>query len=271
MPQITGLTSVTKENLLLDAGAFFKNYDMATDTFATAVAAGKLIGATAGGGSFSVVENVRQPEVDGAKSNTKGLVFIDHVVVTMGLNVVEMTPAALKLALGSADQATHNAKYEKITGRHNVLDADYLTNITWVGKVSGSDDPMVIVVKNALSLNGLTIKVEDKKEAVVPITLTGHYDPAANDTPPYEIYCPSNTPVVRPATYTHDTGDIVLKVGGGTVSDVKNGVTSLTPTTHFTYADPVLTIKNAYLSGLTGVVPLTIVTNNGNVTFTVTT
>ena len=44
----TGLTTKTPDNLLLDAGAYFKNYDIAKDTPETAK--DKLIGATQGGG-----------------------------------------------------------------------------------------------------------------------------------------------------------------------------------------------------------------------------
>jgi hypothetical protein len=267
----TGLTATSKDALLLDAGAFFKNYVIASDTYATAVSAGKLIGATAGGGSFSAVPNVRQIELDGAKSNTKGLEVIDNWVVTMTANVKEATLAAMELALGAASHATYSSDYEKVSPGSAFADADYETNITWVGKLAGSALPVIIVINNALSLNGLTMNFEDKNEAVIPITITGHYPLTDLDTPPFEIYYPLDTPVVVPSTYSHTSGDIVLKVGGGAVTAVMNGETALTATTHYTYVDPTLTLKDAYLTTLTGEVPLTIVTANGNVTFTVTT
>ena len=52
MRKYSGFTTETAQSLLLNAGAFFKNFDPATDTFDSAVAAGKLIGATKGGGEF---------------------------------------------------------------------------------------------------------------------------------------------------------------------------------------------------------------------------
>lgn len=266
----TGLTATSKDFLVLDAGAFFKNYAIATDTYSTAVTAGKLIGATAGGGSFSAVPNVRQIELDGAKSNTKGLEVIDNWVVTMTANVKEATLAALELALGAASHATYSSDYEKISAGSAFADADYETNITWVGKLAGSALPVIIVINNALSLNGLTMSFEDKNEAVIPITVTGHYVLTDVDTPPFEIYYPLDTPVVVPSTLAYTSGDVVLKVGGGAVTAVKNGETTLTPTTNYTYVDPTLTLKAAYIAGLTGAVPLTIVTANGDVTFTVT-
>lgn len=191
--KITGLTANTPENLLLDAGAFFLNYDPAKDTPATAQA--KLIGATQGGGSFSAVPTVRQIEVDGAPANTKGLEIIDGWVTTMVANVKEVTINSLKIALGAAKvEGTISGGpegYSKITGKNEIADADYSDNITWIGKLKGSGKPVMIVIRNALSINGLNLTVSDKNEAVIPITLTGHYKLDDLETPPYEIIYPN--------------------------------------------------------------------------------
>ena len=53
-----GLTKKTKENLMLDAGAFFKNFTVGEDTYETAKTGGKCIGATKGGGEFSAKPNM---------------------------------------------------------------------------------------------------------------------------------------------------------------------------------------------------------------------
>lgn len=188
---ISGFNSTTAEKLLLGAGAFFKDYDPATDTPATAVA--KLIGATQGGGSFSAIPTVRKIEIDGVKGSAKGLQVIDEWVVTLTSNVKEVSVESLKLALGAAksEETTTPTGYAKITAKSDIEDVDYLTNLTWVGTLSGSDKPVIIVVKNALSINGLNLTVADKSEAVVPITVTGNYDAADLDTPPFEIYYPT--------------------------------------------------------------------------------
>ena len=83
---ISGFNSKTAENLLLDAGAFFKNYDMETDSFDKAVTAGKLIGATRGGGQFNATPDIRQIEVDGVKGRAKGLEALDSWEVSLGAN-----------------------------------------------------------------------------------------------------------------------------------------------------------------------------------------
>lgn len=190
---ISGITSKTPDNLLLGAGAFFKDYEVETDNPASAAA--KLIGATQGGGSFSAIPTVRKIEMDGAKGNVKGLEVIDDWVVTMVANVKEVTAESLKMALGAASvtEEVIAAGYKKIEGKADFDDTDYCDNITWIGKIKGSEKPIVIVIKNAISLNGLTLTVADKNEAVIPITLTGHYDADDSDTPPFAIYYPNAT------------------------------------------------------------------------------
>ena len=187
---ITGLTSKTPQNLLLGAGAFFKNYDVKTDT--PEKAAAKLLGATQGGGSFNAVPTVRQITVDGGKTNVKELETIDDWVVTMVVNAKEITATNIALALGAvkSEDAETPAGYKKITGKEDFEQSDYQDNITWIGKLKGNDNPVVIVIKNALSLNGLSLSVADKNEATVPITLTGHYNLDNPDEVPFEIYYP---------------------------------------------------------------------------------
>lgn len=187
---ITGLTSKTPQNLLLGAGAFFKNYDVKIDTPETATA--KLLGATQGGGSFNAVPTVRQITVDGGKTNVKELETIDDWVVTMVVNAKEITANNIALALGAvkSEDAETPAGYQKITGKEDFEQSDYQDNITWIGKLKGNDKPVVIVIKNALSLNGLSLSVADKNEATVPITLTGHYSLDNLDEVPFEIYYP---------------------------------------------------------------------------------
>lgn len=192
---ISGVTSGTSKHLQLDAGAFFKNWDVATDTFQTASA--KLIGATAGGGSFAAVPTIRRIEVDGVKGATKGFEALDEWQVTLTANVKEITAESMKLALATASSVEAKSpssvsenNYIKVTASNEIADENYIGNVTWVGRLSGSNLPIVIVVKNALCTNGLTLTTADKAEGVIAVTLTGHYDLSDLDTPPFEIYYP---------------------------------------------------------------------------------
>lgn len=182
---ISGFNSKTAENLLLDAGAFFKNYDMETDTFETAVTAGKLIGATRGGGQFNATPDIRQIEVDGVKGRAKGLEALDSWEVSLGANVLEVTKDTLQMALGAAVVDTEtNQDYDIIKAKNGIALEDYIENITWVGTLSGSNKPAIIQVYNALNMGGLSIQTQSKNEAVLAMTFTGHYDAGELDNPP---------------------------------------------------------------------------------------
>ena len=209
----SGFTEDTAKNLLLDAGAFFKNFDVGTDTFDSAVTAGKLLGATSGGGSFNAVPTVRKIAVDGVKGNAKGLQQIDEWVVTITSNMKEVSEKVLLAALGAAASESVTS-YKKITAHNYFQLTDYIENITWVGKLSGSDTPVIIVVKNAISLGGLSLNMADKAEAVVAITFTGHYDAGELDSPPFDIYYP--------------TPDVIYGSISGTVTDEGNPVDGAT-------------------------------------------
>ena len=192
----SGVTANTPQKLQLDAGAFLKNYDPATDTWATAKAT-KLLGATAGGGNFGAVPTIRRIEVDGVKGATKGFQTIDEWVVTMTVNMKELDAEIFKLALATGSTADAKSpssvtanNYTKVTAANQISSSDYITNIAWVGTLSGNSLPIIIILKNALCTNGLSISPADKAEGVVTLTFTGHYDPSNLDEVPFEIYYP---------------------------------------------------------------------------------
>lgn len=189
METYSGYTSNTPQHLLLDSGAFFKNYDISADTPETA--ASKLLGATRGGGEFNAKPTIRTIEVDGVKGAAKGLKVLDTWEISLMANVLEVTTETIKSALvaGDVDTST-NADYDIITARNNIELTDYISNITWIGTLSGSNKPAIIQVYNALCNDGLTLKTEDKNEAVITLTFVGHYDGSDLQTPPFAIYYP---------------------------------------------------------------------------------
>lgn len=198
MSRITGATGTTPKHILLDAGCFFKNYDL-TKTYAQNVAiTGALLGATDGGGTFSAVPVVRNVAIDGVPTNTKGLHRIDEWTVTMTARMKEITAENIALAIGAADVSTVGAGgpagvtgSTRILANDEIANSDYINNITWVGRLSGSSAPVIIVLYNALSLNGFSINPTDKAEAVGEYTFTGCYELAEIDDAPFAIYYPA--------------------------------------------------------------------------------
>lgn len=191
MKKYSGFTTETAKSLLLNAGAYFKNYDVSTDDFDSAVTAGKLIGATKGGGEFSAVPEIRQIEVDGVAGRAKGLETIDSWDIYLKANVLEVKEATIQsgLAASSVDTST-NTNYDIITASNNLEVSDYIDNITWVGTLSGSDKPVIIQIFNALNTEGLKFSTTDKAEATISLTFYAHYTQDDLDTPPFKIYYP---------------------------------------------------------------------------------
>lgn len=191
MKKYSGFTTETAKSLLLNAGAYFKNFDVGTDDFDSAVAAGKLIGATKGGGEFSAVPEIRQIEVDGVAGRAKGLETIDSWDIYLKANVLEVKEATIQsgLAASSVDTST-NTDYDIITASNNLEVSDYIDNITWVGTLSGSDKPVIIQIFNALNTDGLKFSTTDKAEATISLTFYAHYTQDDLDTPPFKIYYP---------------------------------------------------------------------------------
>lgn len=187
----SGFTSTTAENLLLDAGAFFVNYDVAVDTFETAVTAGKLLGATRGGGSFEAIPEIRSIEIDGVKGKAKGLQVIDSWEVKMMASVLEVTAEGIAKALVASDlDISTSLVHDILTAKNDIALTDYIDNVTFIGKKSGTTVPIIIQIFNSINTKGLALKTEDKGEAVIEMEFQGHYDSTDLDTPPFAIYLP---------------------------------------------------------------------------------
>ncbi|MGJ9384254.1 hypothetical protein [Salipaludibacillus sp. CF4.18] len=184
-----GLRTETAQNLVLDAGAIYKNleYDELTGEFT-----GTALGATSGGNEFTAELEIRESEIDGKKTGVKGLEFIDSHNAQLVVNLKEVTAENIKLGIGAADIDDTDENFQLITPRTVFKLDDYVENIAFVGRLSGSQRPVVIVIENALSMEGLSLTAEDNNEAIIPITFKGHLDSeeAGTDKAPYRIYYP---------------------------------------------------------------------------------
>lgn len=226
----SGFNAETKDKLLTGAGAYFKNFVYGEDTYESAKAAGKLVGATQGGGEFKATPSIRQIEVDGVAGKAKGLEVIDSWEVSMAMNLLETTEESLKMSLGiaSIDSET-DGSYHIIQGNNMIGDEHYIDNITYVGTITGSNEPVIIQVFNALSSDGLTLKTEDKKEAVLAVTVYGHYTEEDLDNPPFKIYYPKKnklaTPIasVKSGTYTSEQTVTLTSEEGAEIYYTVNG------------------------------------------------
>ena len=180
MTKYHGITTETVKRLFVDAGSVYVNYVEPDE---------RLLGATRGGNTFTIEQDVREIEVDGARGPVKGLRRIIEVRAQIVANLLEMTAENLKAALAGAT-VEENGTHDIITRKLTIKDSDYLKNVALVGEISGSQEPVICIVKNALADGNFSINTADKDEAGIDITFTGHIDPEYLDEEPWEIRFP---------------------------------------------------------------------------------
>lgn len=191
----TPLREETFENLQLNAGIFIKDFDYTSITSATAlktaiaaaITAGTgLLGATRGGGSFTVTREIRTPEVDGKRYGYKGDSFVDSCDAQLSTTLIEITPENLVTALPGASKTTSGAK-TTITLNTAIDTDDYLTNICWIGDLADGRY-VLICLKNALNQADLSLTFTDKGEGTLPVEFHAKQASVNDyDTAPFEI------------------------------------------------------------------------------------
>ena len=125
------------------------------------------------------------------KGKAKGLEVLDSWEVYLKANVLEVKRETIKTALCAAvEETAEKETHYAIAAKNNIADEDYVGNITWVGTISGSDEPVVIQVYNALNTDGLKLATKDKDQSVIAMTFYGHYTQDDLETPPFKIYYP---------------------------------------------------------------------------------
>lgn len=190
---LSGFTASTPENIQLDAGVFMKNLDitedMEDDALRTLIlgALGKaenVIGATSGGGSFSVTPEFRNiaEDLDGARMKIKGLMAMDNVEVKLTTTIKEITIENLKLAMGAVTSTATSLK-----PKFTIEDTDYIKNVVWAGSMASSDKLIVIIMENVMNTAGLNFTFEDKGSGGIEVELEPFVDLASMEDIPVEV------------------------------------------------------------------------------------
>jgi hypothetical protein len=188
------LRNATFDNLQLNAGIFLKNfsYSAVTDAAAlktaitTEITSGtNLLGATRGGGTFTVTREMRQPEIDGMRYNFKGGNFVDSVDAYLSTTVVEVTAENFASLLGGTKTTT--GKKTVIKMETALGDEDYLENLCWVGDLS--DGRFVLIcLKNAINTADFTLTFTDKGEGTLAVEFHACQDEVNDyDEAPFEV------------------------------------------------------------------------------------
>ena len=180
-----GITGTTYNNLIIDSCAVYTG-------FTGLASLGTLIGATKGGNSFVIEQEVKEMEADGAHGPVEGSRRVVRVAAKLTCNFYEQSLTNLKRSIVASESAVFETDWDAITRDTKIQAADYITDITIVGEVSGTTTgAWAIKLDNALADSNFELSFADKEEGVIPVTFTAHFDPADLDTEPWTIYWPS--------------------------------------------------------------------------------
>lgn len=167
----TGYTSKTPDKFLLNAGAWVKNLEWVKEEEKWSY---DLIGATSDGSKLTMKNTYRQVPVDGIMTTPVGADMIEETEGTFELNMIEHTLENLKMTLLATSEASDGTNYPEgytvIKPKAKIEAADYIKNMAYIGTLSGSVKPIIIIIENAICTSGLELEPKDKAEAVYTAT-----------------------------------------------------------------------------------------------------
>ncbi|MFA5248796.1 MAG: hypothetical protein WC415_06335 [Patescibacteria group bacterium] len=188
-----GITSNTVERHVFGAGVWVRNYNKAA-ALSTQVA--NIIGATRGGNEITIVQEFKNvgEDIDGALGKIKGMTHRIKGTATGKMTLVDIDLDTLLDKLPGAT-VSEVGNVATITRSADVLAADYLTSVAWVGDPASAAGAVAFILKNPLSYEPLVFTPSKDDAAVMEVSFEAHYDDTDLATEPWEIIWPSNAVV----------------------------------------------------------------------------
>lgn len=161
-----GVTCSTTSNLIIDSGKVVINYGELNE---------RVLGATRGGNTFMIEEEMRTMDFDGVRGQMIGTHRLLGAIPKITANIVQWSwqsfldilPGAIKTDVGS----TH---YRITRNIQTLLSSAYFTNVAIVAESTASAGNLVICgIKNAVQLENLELPFNDKDESVATVTFSG--------------------------------------------------------------------------------------------------
>lgn len=191
--QTTGYTKTTPQYYWVNAGAVYKNlkYNKETKEWE-----GTLLGATSDGNKVSIEQEYRTIEIDGVFVEAVGQKVLKSSKAELEINIKEPTAENIRLAINGvireAEEEEAPTGYKVIEGKGKLESTDYIENLALVGTITGSTQPIIVVLDNALCTSGLDTETKDDDEAVLKMKFEAHAgaEQVANRKLPARIYFP---------------------------------------------------------------------------------
>lgn len=185
------------KEIQIGAGSVLKEFDPNEPTLAEE----NIVCATTGGITVNCTPTFTDygSDIDNVSDNTMELKRIDGHTCEMSFTVLNMTEETVKMALG----ATETLGDGRIICKPTLSPADF-KDFWYVGDLSDGGC-IAVLLKNALSTAGFSLKTTKKDKGKVGVTLTGHVSISDPDVIPMEFYIIKGDAVEGASTTTTTT------------------------------------------------------------------
>ncbi|MGO2116738.1 MAG: Ig-like domain-containing protein [Lactococcus lactis] len=260
----SGYTKTSSENFMINAGTIVVNveWDKISKSFT-----GTPLGATSDGTKVNIEQKYRKIGVDGTGHvDVKGLWVLDEAHATVGAKLKELTAENMALGLnGTKNESAEYGGYTEIKSKRYLEEGDYIKNMAIVGKLTGSEKPIIILLDNVLTTSAFALETKDGDEAAIDYegTANASFEQLQNDEFPWTILYPTDgtvavtgvtlnkttlslavganetlTATIAPAnatdksgTYSSDNSAVATVTAQGKIVGVKAGTTNVKFTT----------------------------------------
>lgn len=187
-----GVTAKTPEDILFGPGTYHKGLKYTEGSgwnFKESI-----IGATSGGGKFSIVSTVTQVPVDGVNVRTKGLDAKTEEKAVMEINFTELNKALIQAALHSKMGESEDSEYDLYESKAEIDEGDYWENIAYVGVNLKNNKKCIVIMDNALCTSGFEMEGKPKEALIGKYIFecSAELD-SDGDTLPWHVYYPKAT------------------------------------------------------------------------------
>lgn len=182
MGRFTVIPQSTFTELQMDAGVLLSAFNPASPTISDAA----IICATTGGINITCTPTYSDfgEDVDNCPINTKELKHLDSWECGMSFTALNISDAAIKLALGAADTTVGTPS---VTKPRRDLDQSDFRDLWWVGDRTDGGFAAVKMI-NALATGGFNLQTTKNGKGQLSVELTGHVSINAQDVVPMEFY-----------------------------------------------------------------------------------
>lgn len=187
----SAVTSNTPKAIVFRAGTIHRGLKIENGSHN---GADTMIGATQGGATLNITPEFTAIEADGALVAWVGQKQKTGEKATLKIKALELRKELLVDAVAGETTESTITGHDVIKSKAAITKESYAENIAIIGQtVEGKD--CIVILPNALCVNGLELNTEDKTPSVVELEYECHADPDTSDLDvlPWEIHWPTIT------------------------------------------------------------------------------